>query len=227
MTLVLATRNSHKAKEVQQILGGEFDVRTMADFGQPPPLIEDADTFRGNAERKASQLAQWLAASPEAKGLPQNSWVIADDSGLEVDALNGAPGVHSARFATDTGGNAPDAANNAKLLKLLQGVPQEKRTARFRCAIAVTSVPRPEPLSASPVCYASESELAMTAFEGVCDGTIAAAPRGQGGFGYDPLFMPLGYSISFAELGDDIKNRISHRARALAKLREYFSGKID
>jgi XTP/dITP diphosphohydrolase len=219
MTLVLATRNAHKAKEVQQILGAAFDVRTMTDFGSPPPLVEDADTFRGNAEKKASQLAEWLASAH----LPSDTWVIADDSGLEVDALAGAPGVHSARFAAETAGNAPDTANNAKLLKLLQGVPPEKRTARFRCAIAITPVLRAQPESASPVCYANESEFAMTVFEGGCEGTIATTPSGIGGFGYDPLFIPRGYSISFAELGDDVKNQISHRARALAKLQEHLS----
>ena len=224
MTLVLATRNSHKAEEIQQILGPAFRILTLAEFPNMPKLIEDADTFGSNAERKACQLAQWLAGNSAAR-LPNDAWVIADDSGLEVDALNGAPGVHSARFAADdlTTGNAPDATNNAKLLRLLENVPLAKRTARFRCAIALVPVPSQHHSAASPVCYANETELAATIFEGVCEGRITLAPSGKRGFGYDPLFMPIGYTSSFAELGDETKNQISHRARALAKLREYLS----
>ena len=141
--------------------------------------------------------------------------MLADDSGLEVDALDGAPGVHSARFAAQDlhgGVNASDAANNAKLLELLQEVPSARRTGRFRCVLALARVApaRFEPLS----------------FEGVCEGRIAFAPSGGGGFGYDPLFVPEGFSASFAELGEEVKNRISHRARALARLREVWPGLV-
>ncbi len=150
-------------------------------------------------------------------------YVLGDDSGLEVDALNGAPGVHSARFAAlDTGspGNSPTADNNAKLLRLLRDVPLDQRTARFRCVLALTPVLRLESGSASPVCYADEVELQTELFEGACEGRIGFAPRGQGGFGYDPLFTPEGYEATFAELGEEVKNGISHRAKALVKLKQ-------
>src|SRR5262249_52362438 len=152
--------------------------------------------------------------------------VLADDSGLEVDALRGAPGVHSARFAaTDsrTAANSLDSANNAKLRRLLKDVPWEKRTARFRCLIACTPLVRPEPRGSSPVCYADELELRTEIFDGACEGHIALAPAGTGGFGYDPLFIPVGFEKSFAELGEDIKNRLSHRAKALEKLKAWLS----
>jgi XTP/dITP diphosphohydrolase len=158
------------------------------------------------------------------------AFVLADDSGLEVDALNGAPGVYSARFAgLDSGhkGNTPDSENNAKLLRLLANIPREKRTARFRCVIALTPILRGtrdaghEP--SSPVCYADELELQTQIFDGACEGRIDLAPRGQGGFGYDPLFIPEGFEQSFAELGEDVKNRLSHRAKALEKMKKFFS----
>jgi XTP/dITP diphosphohydrolase len=152
-------------------------------------------------------------------------FVLADDSGLEVDALNGAPGVHSARFAAlDSGGegNSKDSDNNAKLLRLLADVPSEKRTARFRCVIALTpledAIGNTQP-AASPVCYADEQELQTEIFDGTCEGRIEFAPRGQGGFGYDPLFIPNGFEQSFAELGEGVKNNLSHRSKALAKLK--------
>jgi XTP/dITP diphosphohydrolase len=145
--------------------------------------------------------------------------VLADDSGLEVDALSGAPGVHSARFAAigagprgaspaKIGANSSDADNNAKLLDLLKDVPMPQRTARFRCVLSVIQVKPPQPSAAGHL------------FEGVCEGRIALEPRGRGGFGYDPLFVPTGYQLSFAELGDDVKNKISHRAQALEKLKK-------
>jgi XTP/dITP diphosphohydrolase len=217
MELIVATRNVHKVQEIQAILGPKFRVRSMAEFGDVSPLIEDANTFAGNATRKAVQLADWLAAKGRGE-----AFVLADDSGLEVDALNGAPGVHSARFAAlDKTSNSPDAANNAKLLQLLEGV--EKRTARFRCALALTLVPKALPQNASSVCLASEAELNTTIFEGTCEGHIAFAPSGKGGFGYDPLFVPQGFDRTFAELGEADKNRISHRARALEKLKLHLS----
>src|SRR5688572_18906408 len=152
MTLILATRNTHKVQEIQAILGPHFRVRQMDEFGNPPMLIEDASTFAGNATCKAVQLANWLSNSPTAQGV----WVLADDSGLEVDALNGEPGIHSARFAApDKSANSPDAANNEKLLRLLADVPLAKRTARFRCALALTHVPSPAAKGASPTCLAS------------------------------------------------------------------------
>jgi XTP/dITP diphosphohydrolase len=149
---------------------------------------------------------------------------LADDSGLEVDALDGAPGVHSARFAADleAGGNSSDASNNAKLLELLHSVPAEKRTARFRCVIALAPVRLESSRNASPVCYADDSELNTVLFEGVCEGTIIERLRGEQGFGYDPLFVPAGFEQTFAELGQEVKNRISHRGQALRQVKAWF-----
>jgi XTP/dITP diphosphohydrolase len=228
-TLLIATRNAHKVAEIQAILGAQFRFLTLNDFPAAPQVVEDAATFAGNAAKKAAELARWLAAASPA---PRQSSlaVLADDSGLEVDALNGAPGVYSARFAAldksadgsfaSSAGNSPDADNNAKLLRLLKDVPMEKRTARFRCVIALVPVPEKQVESSSPVCYANEFE-AQT-FDGACEGRIQFAPAGHGGFGYDPLFVPDGSTESFAELGEDVKNQLSHRSKALAKLKMFF-----
>jgi XTP/dITP diphosphohydrolase len=222
-TLLIATRNAHKVAEIRAILGAPFQFFTPNDFPGVPTVIEDADTFAGNAMKKAVELARWISESSNFK--IQNSkldFVLADDSGLEVDALNGAPGVHSARFAAmDKSENSKDADNNAKLLRLLANVPLEKRTARFRCAIALAPVPHGKVESASPVCFADEFAAQM--FDGACEGRIQFTARGQGGFGYDPLFVPDGFEQSFAELGGDVKNKSSHRAQALAKLKVYFN----
>ena len=147
-------------------------------------------------------------------------FVLADDSGLEVDALGGAPGVHSARFAAlddDRKGNSPDAENNSKLMRLLSAVPEGGRTARFRCVLALTPV--------VPGLTPDELADATRCFDGACEGRIATGAVGQGGFGYDPLFVPEGYPASFAELGEAVKNQLSHRARALAKLRSYLGSR--
>jgi XTP/dITP diphosphohydrolase len=213
-TLLIATRNAHKVREISQILGADFRCLTMDDFPGAPAAVEDADTFAGNATKKVLTLAGWLAKNPgsvagtnAAEGL---FYIVADDSGLEVDALGGAPGVHSARFAAmdETGAaNAPDSANNAKLLRLLEGMPAQQRTARFRCVLAVLR------LEFSP------DQIVL--FDGVCEGSISESASGRGGFGYDPLFVPAGGTQSFAELGEDAKNESSHRARALEKLRRF------
>ncbi|HEX9103864.1 MAG TPA: RdgB/HAM1 family non-canonical purine NTP pyrophosphatase [Polyangia bacterium] len=183
--LAFASGNKHKAAEIAamlQPLGWEV---------VPLPLVvdEDAPTFAGNAEKKAR-------AALAASGLPS----LADDSGLEVDALDGAPGVLSARYA---GEPCDDAANNAKLLGALAGVPDARRTARFRCALVFV-----------------DADGARLVAEGACEGRIGHAPRGSGGFGYDPLFLVDGDARhrTMAELGPDEKNRISHRARALAAM---------
>lgn len=218
--ILIATRNAHKVSEIQAILGKPFEYLTLKDFPQAPKVIEDADTFAGNATKKAVELAKWIAGH---NAWPAADFVLADDSGLEVDALNGAPGVFSARFAAmDSGENSPDADNNAKLLRLLKEVPLEKRTARFRCVIALTPVPSKAIESASPVCYADEPELQTQLFDGACEGRIIFEPRGANGFGYDPLFVPNGFDETFADLGEDIKNKLSHRARALEKLKTTF-----
>ena len=216
-TLIIATRNAHKVGEIQDILGAEFRCLTLREFPEAPPVIEDADTFAGNATKKAVELACWLKSpipNPKSSILNAPAFVLADDSGLEVDALHGAPGVHSARFAsldTKAEGNAPDADNNAKLLRLLRDVPEGRRGARFRCVIALTPV------------LAASNEPATLLFDGACEGRITFTASGAKGFGYDPLFVPEGFAQSFAELGEDVKNRISHRAQALAKLRAHFA----
>jgi XTP/dITP diphosphohydrolase len=225
-TLLIATRNAHKVGEIRAILGGQFRYLTLQDLPHAPAVVEDADSFAGNATKKATELARWLGRQDSGlRTQDSGPLVLADDSGLEVDALGGQPGVQSARFASDSGqsGNSPDAANNAKLLRLLGAVPTAKRTARFRCVLALTPVICRERESASPVCYADEFEMQTQLFDGVCEGRILLAARGRGGFGYDPLFEPDGFHQSFAELGEDVKNRLSHRARALAGLKAHFA----
>ncbi len=225
-TLLIATRNTHKVEEIRAILSDQFRYLTLRDFPAAPAVVEDAETFAGNATKKAVQLAQWLAESQIAISAIQLDFplfVLADDSGLEVDSLHGAPGVHSARFAAldaKQEGNSSDSANNAKLVRLLKDVPTSKRTARFRCLLALTPVMEPSARNASPVCAAHEFELQTELFDGACEGRIGFVPAGQGGFGYDPLFIPEGCRQTFAELGEAAKNQLSHRAKALAKLRQ-------
>src|ERR1039458_9142620 len=158
-TLLIATRNAHKAGEIRAILGAQFQFLTLNDFPAAPKVVEDADTFSGNATKKAVELARWLAADNSKLKIKNSKldFVLADDSGLEVDALNGAPGVHSARFAAlDKSENSHDADNNAKLLRLLKHLPLKKRAARFRCVIALGPVPEKRIENASPVCFAVE-----------------------------------------------------------------------
>ena len=219
ITLLIATRNVHKAGEIRAILGGRFQFLTLNDFHGAPEVVEDAPTFAGNATKKAVELAQWLAVKHPTSNIqhPTSNYVLADDSGLEVDVLDGAPGVHSARFAaldSAKSGNTPDADNNAKLLRLLKDVPPEKRAARFHCVIALVQVPSPQSRVQSP-----------HLFDGACEGRIGFAPRGKNGFGYDPLFVPVGFEQTFAELGAEVKNKLSHRARALEKLKVFFTTK--
>jgi XTP/dITP diphosphohydrolase len=214
-TLILATGNAHKAQELRAILGEGFQYRTLKEFPDAPVAIEDGRTFVENALKKARCLADWVRETNRIPG--SRVAILADDSGLEVDALQGAPGVHSARFAAlddDRAGNSPDAENSAKLLRLLSRIPTDRRTARFRCALAW--------LEFGP---ARAGETVEQIFEGTCEGRIALAPSGNGGFGYDPLFVPEGYAVSFAELGYAVKGRFSHRARALALLLSWLKGR--
>ncbi|WP_034629629.1 XTP/dITP diphosphatase [Desulfotruncus alcoholivorax] len=188
MKIVLATHNEGKVRELRQLLSGSgFEVVSLANYPDVPEVVEDGGTFEANAIKKAVETA---AAVGEIS--------LADDSGLEVDYLDKAPGVHSARFA---GPERDDNANNQKLLQLLKGVPREKRTARFRCVIAV----------ATP-----GGKVATV--EGSCEGIIETQPSGNGGFGYDPLFLVPEYGKTFAELDAETKNAISHRGRALKKV---------
>lgn len=227
MTLLIATRNAHKVEEIRAILGAQFQCLTLNDFSAAPKVVEDAETFAGNAAKKSVELAKWLSENSKLK--IKNSelvFVLADDSGLEVDALNGAPGVHSARFAAldfEKKENSSDAENNAKLLRLLEKVPAKKRTARFRCVLALTPILGGKIEGSSPACYADELELQTQLFDGICEGKIIFEPRGQNGFGYDPLFVPNSFEATFAELGEDVKNKLSHRAKALEKFKTYFS----
>jgi|ERR1700733_11295551 XTP/dITP diphosphohydrolase len=225
MTLFIATSNAHKVQEIRAILGGQFQFFTLNDFPNAPEIVEDAKTFAGNATKKSVELAKWISAGSTIQQLNNSiTFVLADDSGLEVDTLDGAPGIHSARFAAlGKNENSSDVDNNSKLLRLLRNVPAEKRPARFRCVLALTPILKEKTESASPVCYADELELQTQLFEGVCEGKIIFEPRGKNGFGYDPLFVPNGFEKTFAELGDEIKNQLSHRAKALEKLKNYFS----
>ncbi len=188
LELILATGNTHKAAELNALLSGE-NVRllTAADLENPPDVEEDRPTLRGNAEKKAKA---WYHRYQKP--------VLADDTGLEVDALDGAPGVHSARFAGPT---ATDAENRAHLKEKMRGhtVPD----AQFRTVLAFVD------------------ENGTRFFEGVCRGEIIPEERGEHGFGYDALFVPKGYTHSFAELAPQEKNRISHRGRALRKFVAY------
>jgi XTP/dITP diphosphohydrolase len=187
MQLLVATRNRHKLKEIEAILAElNFDIRASADIPGLAEVKEDADTVRDNAIKKAVETAK-----------ASKLLTLADDTGLEVDALNGEPGVHSARFA---GEEATYFENTKKLLSMLHGVPFEKRTARFRCVVAI-----------------ADANGIVDTVEGICNGAILEEERGGGGFGYDPVFIPDGQVKSFGELSPDVKNRISHRAKALQK----------
>ena len=191
-TLVLATGNRGKLTEIRDLLAPlGLDVCAQSEFGIEPPE-ETGLSFIENAILKARHASR-------VSGLP----ALADDSGLEVDALNGAPGIYSARYA---GIDSDDATNNKKLLEALANVPEKKRTARFRCVIAVLRHAQdPMPVIVS----------------GTWEGVILDAPRGGNGFGYDPLFQPLGMDRSSAELAKPEKNRLSHRGQALAALAEW------
>jgi XTP/dITP diphosphohydrolase len=198
IVLVLGSRNPKKCREMSELLAPAWDpsqalarvtLRPIQTFPAAPEVAEDAETFRGNACKKAVELARALS-----------SWVIADDSGLAADELDGAPGVLSARYA---GEPCDDEANNRKLLDALSGVPDERRGAAFRCALAL----------------ADPSGLVRLEAEGVCRGRITRQPSGSGGFGYDPVFLILEYHKTFGDLSPLVKSQLSHRARAFALLR--------
>lgn len=194
-TLLVATTNRGKLREVRAALGClPVKIMTLDDFPRWPEPVEDAETFEGNARLKALHYARL-----------SGGWALADDSGLEVDALGlpqsgvAAPGVRSARYA---GPVRDDAANNSKLIEQLAGVPTERRTARFRCAIAL-----------------ADSEGVLATASGVLEGRIVDKPRGNNGFGYDPHFYVPEHDLTTAEMTPDQKNRISHRGQALRAIR--------
>ena len=210
--IIIATGNAHKAEEIQALLGSSWEFKTLKSYPDAPTPVEDAKTFEGNARIKADTIGQWILSNHPLAASHPAVYLLADDSGLEVDALDGRPGVRSARFAADdTGadGNSSDADNNAKLLRLLQPIQTDKKTARFRCALHLKA------LSVSDSNWPKELQA-----EGACEGRITTAPSGTEGFGYDPLFIPNGYDQSFAELGEATKNKLSHRAVAVLKLAE-------
>lgn len=211
-TAILASQNKNKIKEIRAILEKfGLDVISRDDAGIPTDDIEETGTtFEENSLLKASVIMDMIAADPSL-GKYLDSPVIADDSGLMVDALGGAPGVYSARYAGE-GCSYDD--NNTKLLAALEGVPESERTARFVTVITLI-YPNGENV---PEAACRHGDRYVLVAKGECSGHIAAEKRGQGGFGYDPVFIPDGYDLSFAELGTDFKNTISHRAKALAEM---------
>ena len=193
-TIYLATGNPHKARELSDMTGCEdpglaLRIALAHEVGGMPEVEENADSFRGNATLKARALVDRIG---------REDLVLADDSGLEVDALKGGPGIHSSRYAGD---NAKDEDNLNKLLAAMRGVGEEDRGAQFTCCLVL-----------------ADASGRLMEFSGVCRGRIVTRPQGRGGFGYDPIFVPDGYDRTFAQLGDAVKSRISHRARAMAKL---------
>ena len=185
-TLVFATNNPNKAREVEQILGRDFSVKTMRDIGCFEEIEETEPTLEGNALLKARYIKEKYGYD-----------CFSEDTGLEVEALGGAPGVHTARYAGDE--KDPD-ANIALLLSNLEGNPN--RNARFRTVVAL---------------ILNDKEILL---EGICEGRIASVKSGTGGWGYDPVFIPDGYEQTFAELGEEVKNKVSHRAKATERLVE-------
>ena len=195
MKIVFATNNQHKLQEIREILGDQFEILSLADIGCHEDIPETGNTLEANAHQKAEYVFDHYHID-----------CFADDTGLEVDALGGAPGVHSARYAEGTDHNSE--ANMAKLLRELGD--HDNRKARFRTVISLIQME-----GGNPVCSREYQ------FEGVVEGRIDREKHGSEGFGYDPVFIPEGYDKSFAELGEEIKNQISHRARAVKKLAEW------
>lgn len=186
--LVVATRNAHKTAEIRGMIGDSFEVLDVTSFPECPHIEETGTTFLENATLKAEGISRVV-----------DGWVLSDDSGLEVDALGGAPGVWSSSYGGDEGNHA---RNNERLLREMEG--KGDRRARFRCTMVL-----------------AREGLSEANFSGAVEGRIIDAPRGGAGFGYDPLFIPEGYEFTFAELGDEVKNSLSHRARALAKVIDF------
>lgn len=200
MNLYLASGNAHKAAEMNALaLASRLPVTIVSAkaAGGMPPVVEDAGTFTGNARKKALALQACV---------PAGAWVLADDSGLCVDALGGAPGVESAYYA---GPENDGAANLRKLVTVMAAVPPAQRGAHFVCVLLVVGPDGTEAV-----------------FEGRCEGVLAQAPAGGAGFGYDPLFVPTGHAQSFAQLGEAMKNELSHRGRAWAQLAEWMAAKM-
>ncbi|MEI7927766.1 MAG: RdgB/HAM1 family non-canonical purine NTP pyrophosphatase, partial [Verrucomicrobiales bacterium] len=183
--LILATRNAHKTAEIQSMIGGRFEVLDVTAFPGLPAIEETGTTFLENARLKAEGISREIAGM-----------VLSDDSGLEVDSLDGEPGVWSSSYGGEEGNHS---LNNERLMREMAG--KTDRAARFRCTMVL-----------------AENGITLASFEGTVEGSIIGERRGSGGFGYDPLFVPTGHDGTFSELGDDVKNQLSHRARALAKV---------
>ncbi|OGW46006.1 MAG: non-canonical purine NTP pyrophosphatase, RdgB/HAM1 family [Nitrospirae bacterium GWC2_57_9] len=191
MEIVLATGNKKKIEEIKRITADlPITILSLSDYPNCPETVEDKDTFEGNATKKAVEVCQCTGKA-----------ALADDSGLEVDALKGAPGVYSARYA---GEGANDVKNNEKLLQELKNIPQDKRTAQFVCCMAL-ALPGGD----------------VKTFFGFAKGRIGLEPKGKTGFGYDPVFTPDGFDRTFAEMSGEEKDRLSHRGKALEKLRNF------
>lgn len=207
-TIVFATNNRHKLEEIRSILGEDFEVLSLSDIGCHEDIPETSDTLEGNAMQKAQYVFDKYGYD-----------CFADDTGLEVEALGGEPGIYSARYAALDGDDSishDSEANMAKLLRKLEGI--ENRKARFRTVIAlITNTQHPSKATGRPESGNPNTHL----FEGIVNGTIIHERRGGEGFGYDPIFQPEGYDQTFAELGVEVKNHISHRARAVKKLADY------
>ena len=201
--IVFATNNQHKLEEIRSILGEDFEVLSLSDIGCHEDIPETSDTLEGNAMQKAQYVFDKYGYA-----------CFADDTGLEVEALGGEPGIYSARYAALDGDESishDSEANMAKLLRKLEGI--ENRKARFRTVIAlITNAPLP---------FGEGMGERLQLFEGIVNGSIIKERRGGEGFGYDPIFQPEGYDKTFAELGNEVKNHISHRARAVQKLADY------
>lgn len=201
--IVFATNNQHKLEEIRSILGEDFEVLSLSDIGCHEDIPETSDTLEGNAMQKAQYVFDKYGYA-----------CFADDTGLEVEALGGEPGIYSARYAALDGDDSishDSEANMAKLLRKLEGI--ENRKARFRTVIAlITNAPLP---------FGEGMGERLQLFEGIVNGSIIKERRGGEGFGYDPIFQPEGYDKTFAELGNEVKNHISHRARAVQKLADY------
>ena len=205
MKIVFATNNQHKLQEIRDILGSDYEVVSLKEIGCDVDIPETGNTLEENALQKAQYVYDHYHLS-----------CFADDTGLEVEALDGAPGVHSARYAEGTDHDSE--ANMAKLLRELNG--KENRKARFRTVICY--------IEKKDVCPCGCTSIKkIHQFDGIVNGSIATEKHGTEGFGYDPIFVPEGYDLSFAQLGEEIKNGISHRDRAVAKLAEYLKNKND
>lgn len=189
--IIIATKNKGKIKEFKKILSDkEFEISSLLDISDLPEINEDGNSFEDNAVKKSGHIF-------ELTGKP----CIADDSGLEIDYLDGAPGIKSSRFC---GISTPQSVKNEKFISMMKGAKENERGAQFRCVVAFTD------------------NNGKKTFEGICKGRISDKQKGSNGFGYDPIFIPEGFEKTFGELDEDVKNRISHRAKALRKFYNWF-----